>query len=114
MENALWPLWHLVGFFSIKVVFGCSHASEEGDELVSATEERGRERESDGTIRKEDGYATQNLVLGSVRRSGQRVCLWATVALHLWGVQVMGAAEWTGDMFEQVHVDFEGGGGEMT
>lgn len=49
------------GWFFIKVVFGCSHASEEGDELVSATEERGR-KESGGTIRKEDGYATQNLV----------------------------------------------------
>lgn len=46
------------------------------------------------------------LGLGSVRRSAQRVCLWATVALHLWGVQGMGAAEWTGETFEQVHVDF--------
>lgn len=29
MENALWPLWHLVGFFFyIKVVFGCCKVSD--------------------------------------------------------------------------------------
>lgn len=38
--------------------------------------------------------------MGSLGLSVERVCLWATVALHLWGVQVTGlAARWTGYVF---------------
>lgn len=92
----------------IKVVFGCSHASEEGDDARFSNRRTGREREWRNNTKRGRLRYTE-LGLGSVRRSGQRVCLWATVALHLWGVQVTGAAEWTGEMFEQVHVDFEGG-----
>lgn len=55
----------------------------------------GQERELQNNMKRGQLCYTE-LGLGSVRRSGQRVSLWATVALHLWGGQVMGAAEWTG------------------
>lgn len=107
MRSHTWEmLFGLCGIWLvlIKVVFGCSHVSEEGDELVSATK---NEAGKGVTEQYETGQLCYTeLGLGSVRRSAQRVCLWATVALHLWGVQVMGAAEWTGETFEQVHVDF--------
>lgn len=94
-----------LGVFCIKVVFGCSNASEEGDELVSAKNNRAGERVTEQYEKKGRLHYTEP-GLGFLRCSIQRVCLWATVALHLWGVQVMGAAEWTGTMFKRVHVGF--------
>lgn len=50
--------------------------------------------------------------MGSLPLSFERVSLWATVALHLWGVQVTGlAAKWTGFMVrsrQQVQEGFLG------
>lgn len=57
----------------------------------------------------------RGLGLGSLLLSVERVSLWATVARHLWGVQVTGlAAKWTRYMFRDQQQVQEGFWGECS
>lgn len=69
------------------------YRTEEGEELFSARKYRVNGK--DESCGKEDLFWVLSVL------SVKRVSLWATVALHLWGVQVTGlAAKWTGYVFK--------------
>lgn len=101
MENALWPLWHLVVFFVffffVKLVFGCSKVSDRKGRGVLFKKE-GNAFWKQYEMRKSCGR--ENLVLDLSYFQLRRVALWATAAPHLWSVQGTGfGSKWIRDMF---------------